>query len=406
MRISASVRVMSCALLAWALSGCGEGRPVIGGGGGGVCSACHGDPTRTAVDGADVHVNAAPPVDTKGQTSSDAVGAHIAHVNPGVGALSRPVACAECHVVPTSADHQNGTVDMAFGALAKTGGASPSWNAPSLSCSATYCHGTFAKYGLAATPIWNAPATGQCGTCHGIPPALATGHPQNTNCGACHPGYSSTSVNTTLHVNGVKDIGGAACTSCHGDAGRTPVAGADPNVQAAPPVTATGRSAGAHLAHVNKTGEMMTPAQCAECHSGAVPSSTESHPSGTITVTFSGRATTGGQSPTYDSTSLSCSATYCHGGFTGGANATPTWTGGAMSCSSCHGVPPSTGQHQRSQHLSAGCGACHSGYTATAANATLHVNGAKDVGGAGTSINSWNAATRSCSPSCHGTETW
>ncbi len=204
----------------------------------------------------------------------------------------------------------------------------------------------------------------------------------------------------------IGDGGGGVCSACHGDPTRTAVAGADPDVQAAPPVTATGRSAGAHLAHVNKTGEMMTPAHCAECHSGAVPSSTDGHPSGTITVTFSGRATTGGQSPTYNSTSISCSATYCHGGFTGGANATPTWTGGAMSCSSCHGVPPSTGHHTVDQHVTAGCGACHPGYTTTTANASVHVNGAKDVGGTGTSITTWNATTKSCDPTCHGPGTW
>jgi hypothetical protein len=39
-------------------------------------------------------------------------------------------------------------------------------------------------------------------------------------------------------------------------------------------------------------------------------------------------------------------------------------------------------------------------------NGALHQNGTKNVGGSGTRINSWNASTRSCSPSCHGTERW
>jgi hypothetical protein len=39
-------------------------------------------------------------------------------------------------------------------------------------------------------------------------------------------------------------------------------------------------------------------------------------------------------------------------------------------------------------------------------NVTLHLNGAKNVGGSGTSINSWNASTLQCAPACHGTQTW
>jgi hypothetical protein len=34
------------------------------------------------------------------------------------------------------------------------------------------------------------------------------------------------------------------------------------------------------------------------------------------------------------------------------------------------------------------------------------VNGVKDVGGAGTLINSWTAATQSCAPACHGQQSW
>jgi predicted CxxxxCH...CXXCH cytochrome family protein len=120
---------------------------------------------------------------------------------------------------------------------------------------------------------------------------------------------------------------------------------------------------------------------------------------------FSGVATTGGiANAAY--ASGSCSATYCHGNFSGGANAAPSWTAGAMTCTSCHGSPPSTGEHGRSQHRTAGCGACHSSYTATAVNVGLHVNGGKDVGGTGTFINTWNATTLQCAPVCHGTESW
>jgi predicted CxxxxCH...CXXCH cytochrome family protein len=71
------------------------------------CSSCHGSP-----------VNAAPPMGVGGdsETTSVAVGAHQQHLQGG--ALSRPIACAECHVVPTAMGHADAAVQVAFGALA------------------------------------------------------------------------------------------------------------------------------------------------------------------------------------------------------------------------------------------------------------------------------------------------
>jgi mono/diheme cytochrome c family protein len=72
----------------------------------------------------------------------------------------------------------------------------------------------------------NAPAL-VCGTCHAIPPATGR-HSKHTftSCATCHgTGYSSTTVNTATHNNGVKDVGGTSgwnpttrsCSnSCHG----------------------------------------------------------------------------------------------------------------------------------------------------------------------------------------------
>jgi hypothetical protein len=85
---------------------------------------------------------------------------------------------------------------------------------------------------------------------------------------------------------------------------------------------------------------------------------------------------------------------------------TPSWSGSIAACTACHGLPPSTGHHGESEHMSAGCGACHASYSSTAVNKALHVNGVRDVGGTGTRINSWNTSTHSCTPSCHGSETW
>lgn len=197
------------------------------------------------------------------------------------------------------------------------------------------------------------------------------------------------------------------CTSCHGDANRTAIAGADPNLKAAPPVgtkgeTATSmRAVGAHQAHLNR-GTFANPIACTECH--VVPTATN-HSDGAAGLSFGKLAKTGNVTPAWDG--ATCTASNCHGNFTGGATAAaPSWTSGAMTCTSCHDAPPATGDHRRGAHQFA-CSGCHgAGYSATAVNKALHVNGVKNVGGAGSNITTWNPATRSCTPTCHGTETW
>lgn len=191
------------------------------------------------------------------------------------------------------------------------------------------------------------------------------------------------------------------CTSCHGDATRVGIAGADANVKVAPPKAATTRAVGAHQAHLNK-GTFGKPIACSECH--VLPTATN-HSNGTVEMTFGTLAKTGGKTPAWNGTS--CSASYCHGNFTGGnVAAAPAWTGGAMTCTSCHGAPPNTGDHQRGAHQFA-CSNCHgTGYSSTTVNKATHLNGVKNAGGAGSSINNYNPATRACSPTCHGTETW
>lgn len=200
------------------------------------------------------------------------------------------------------------------------------------------------------------------------------------------------------------------CTSCHGDANRTAIAGADPNLKSAPPVgtkgetAATARAVGAHQAHVNKADFRANPLACNECH--VVPTSTN-HSNGVVDLSFGTLAKTGNVTPTWSGTALTCTGSYCHGNFAGGNTAAaPSWTGGAMTCTSCHGGPPATGDHRRSQHVGLPCSNCHgTGYSSTTVNKALHMNGVKNAGGAGSMI-TYNAATRSCSPQCHGTETW
>jgi predicted CxxxxCH...CXXCH cytochrome family protein len=383
------------------------------------CSSCHGDATRVAT-ALNPQLPAAPPIGTRGETSASdrAVGAHQRHLN--ASAAGNGVACGECHQVPTSTTHATGSVEIAWGPLTTTGGASPTWNGTS--CRNTYCHGNFRNGNATYAPAWTSQAADACGTCHGLPPGGT--HPVSLSCGGCHDGYTRSSVDARTHMNGRVDLLPMACTSCHGDASRAGVAGADPNVAIAPPQTATLRSAGAHLPHAND-GSLTSPIGCATCHAGTFDFSRPlgagdlgSHPSGTLVVAFAGRAagpgadtasvawTRGGAPPTYDATSLTCAATYCHGSYAGtfaydvydygsdsyitktasfaGAQAAPAWTDGPATCGSCHGNPPPTGAWHAG-HAYPQCQVCHPDATGTAgggtgiSDPTLHVNGAVDV---------------------------
>jgi predicted CxxxxCH...CXXCH cytochrome family protein len=419
------------------------------------CSSCHGSAT-----------NAAPPAGTRGETATTtrAVGAHQAHL-VGPTLRSTAIGCSECHTVPTAQDHANGTVGMTWGTLSRTGGFAPTWTGTTCT---NYCHGTsLGAGGTVTTPSWTGGASQvACGTCHGVPPPGP--HTTSTACGGCHTGYTSTAVNLANHLNGVLDVtsthpagwatgdqhgyqanltGLAGCKSCHG----TDLAGGTSGVSCtachttagfanwatnctfchgnrtsgrqSPPLDIQGRSVttntsvGKHDRHVAAT--WMTPIACGECHpartASVVTDTAHVDGNGIAEVVFGTRSTTGGASPTYtrtSGTSATCASNYCHGNFPGGATtAAPNWaSGAAMTCTSCHGNAPSTGDHSR--HSGETCAACHgTGYSRTGTttgtvNVTLHVNGTKNVGGGGSSITSWNAGTRSCSPSCHGNETW
>jgi predicted CxxxxCH...CXXCH cytochrome family protein len=384
--------------------------------GGLTCTTCHGDGARTAT-AANPQLPAAPPVGTGGETAttSRAVGAHQAHLT-GTTYRQDPIACTECHVVPTSMSHPDGTRGLTWGPLATASGTTaPTFNGSS--CSATYCHGaTLNASGSQTAPGWTGGAPqATCGSCHALPSGSSTWHATvatNVDCGLCHVGYTRTSVNKATHISGTVQAKGTTCTSCHGDASRTVPAGVAANIRFAPPVdrngNASGAAVGAHLAHLTGTRLRGAPIECTQCH--ALPGDlTHVGPAANTpaTMTWGSLATTGGLVPSF--AAGSCSATYCHGGsLPGGTTTAPAWTGtsAAIACNACHGNAPSTGDHGR--HASLACSVCHgTGYTRTGAttgtvNATLHLNGVKNVGG---SITSWNPTTRQC-VGCHGSDTW
>ncbi len=97
----------------------------------------------------------------------------------------------------------------------------PGWTRATATCSNTYCHGATLQGGTATAPVWTRTDGTQraCTSCHGAPPPAP--HSTSTACATCHgAGYSATTVNVATHMNGVLDVSGMTCTSCHGTAGR------------------------------------------------------------------------------------------------------------------------------------------------------------------------------------------
>jgi predicted CxxxxCH...CXXCH cytochrome family protein len=434
---------------------------VQGPSGGGTCTSCHGDASRQPSS-----IAPAPPRDTAGNTATTArgVGAHQSHL--AAGPLAGAIACSECHVYPPVGTHPSGAVDLAFGPLASTG-TTAAWNGATC---AVYCHGATLAGGSVAAPTWTRVDGTQaaCGACHGLPPPTVSGggaHPAVaggvTACAGCHPqtvkADGTIDVAGGKHVDGTVEVQGAhpagwsdptqhghaanadlatckgchgasltggtvgvscdschtggtaawrtTCTFCHGDPAR---ATAVPENRFAPPLGTQGETlpsqpaVGAHQRHLGGSANS-APVACTECHAvGAIADIT--HVDGVVGFAWGPLATHGGAAPAYNG--ASCSASYCHGSFPGGASASPAWIGSAMTCTSCHGNAPATGQHQRSPHVSAGCAACHgTGYSSTTARAADHPNGVKNVGGAGSQLSSWNPATRTC-VGCHGSAQW
>lgn len=393
-------------------------------GGGGGCNACHGNASASSAPPGDP--NTAPPVDTTGRsdTALITVGAHQSHLKASHG-LSSPVACSECHTVPTAVDSPGHNIGQPaavnFGTLAKFDTPSTRWTPSDATC-ATYCHGATLGGGSATSPIWNKVDGSQaaCGTCHGLPPPAP--HPSGaTNCAGCHDTVAAgnkTIAKPAQHIDGQVQAGSITCFSCHGTATAA---------NNAPPVDTHGNTAtteigiGAHQAHLTG-GRWSAVIACSECH--LVPSSL-SHSNGTVDFPWGPIAKAKGLAPSFTS-AATCSSTWCHApvgfgstasGSAGGTNPTPLWNPAAAAadqakCGTCHGIPPTTGRHAVDSH--AECADCHPGYSGSGNTATVnkaaHIDGTVEVGGTGTSIQSYS--NRSCSPTggsaggCHDTESW
>jgi predicted CxxxxCH...CXXCH cytochrome family protein len=198
------------------------------------------------------------------------------------------------------------------------------------------------------------------------------------------------------------------CSTCHGSF-RAP---ASDLLAAAPPKSVQGdtaqtyRGVGAHQKHLQADG-IGKSVKCQECHIVPAQVFSPGHLGmATAEVAFNDtlarlRTAKGTYAPipTYSSSTLKCSNTYCHGDwklrrstsaspymFTdsvmAGENYAPSWTGGASNatCGSCHGLPP---KGHVAVELSK-CGSCHLGVATIdgkIADKTLHINGKVDVFG-------------------------
>jgi predicted CxxxxCH...CXXCH cytochrome family protein len=337
---------------------------------GSACTSCHGDASRSGSELA----RAAPPRDTAGGTavSRPGVGAHAAHLQ--ASATHGPVACAECHRVPSHTGDPGHADDalpaeLTFGSVATKGGRSPAYEASTGRCTDSYCH-------RESGATWTAPRDSQaaCGSCHALPPPAP--HPKSDRCEGCHGDVVSATgfVAPELHVDGVVQLGDAKCDACHGEAG-----------EPAPPRDLTGNSAvsalgvGAHRAHL-AGGVASRAVACAECH--AVPAKLDSpgHLDDDLPaeVALLGVATASGRKPLWVRQSRTCTDAWCHSPSKPGASPEWTSTAGALGCEGCHGAPPPPPHPQMKT-----CARCHGAVVGddhrSIVDRARHVDGVVDV---------------------------
>jgi len=334
----------------------------------GDCTTCHGSKE-----------NAAPPVDTLGNSDVSAigVGAHQAHLTGGDN--GRPLECAECHVVPTQATepmHVDGLpAELTFSGIARSDKHDPTWSHSHATCGNTYCHAPSPGDGR-SSPVWNEDKPIACTSCHDMPPPAP--HPQSEQCSACHGAVVDTDnrtiIDKTRHVDGNVDYMPNDCNTCHGSS-KNP----------APPKDTSGHTStsamgvGAHQAHLSG-GNGSRPLECGECNVVPKQSNEPQHIDGLpAELVFSGIALTIGREPAWHESTATCSDTYCHAPSPGQRHDSAVWNEDkSLGCSSCHGLPPPLPHPQSDQ-----CSACHSQVVAadnrTILDRSLHVNGTANV---------------------------
>jgi predicted CxxxxCH...CXXCH cytochrome family protein len=413
------------------------------------CTDCHGPGTGGCLSCHGGHDNntSAPPVGLRGETASASlgVGAHTAHLD--TTALGAPVPCTACHVVPVyllstphlDTDRPEGEpldsiAEVVWHGIAD--GGSAVWDRNTGTCSGTYCHGAFAGGDDTNQPVWTGTDQALCGSCHDVgsdPAQLLWKHEYHVDtaslsCGDCHASVvdmQSNIITATLHVNGIVDElvrDPAVCETCHGSGpdACTLCHGGTDNTTGAPPLGLEGETStnqlavGAHTIHM-EGGTAADAFECRECHVVPQGMLDPGHLGADEIAEMTWGPLAGGASQ-WTRGSATCSGTYCHGNFSGGATGNaPVWTGaGQATCGSCHdvGSDPETLSGMHKKHVADenfDCVECHSTVVnrqTVIINRTAHVDGIKTV----SLLRSGTFRNGSCSglpaAACHGTEDW
>ena len=211
-----------------------------------------------------------------------------------------------------------------------------------------------------------------CGSCHGLPPAVDN-HPIWPTINECYICHFETvdnlgnimfdSIGDTTHIDGVynpTESFAARCDSCHSN----DLSFGAPN---------TKMNSETHLKHTS-SGYFAGPMPCSSCHldpgddifaEGHLDTGfpAELFPG---RVFFSGIGSADKTSASFDSTTNSCTS-YCHGGGrallkdeTETIIRNPVWgESNTISCGSCHGLPPKDGSVVHQDRAISDCTNCH-----------------------------------------------
>jgi predicted CxxxxCH...CXXCH cytochrome family protein len=283
------------------------------------CYDCHGSYDKATIGNSDNR-----PVDAayRNITTGGFVGSHRKHMPADYTATNPTYICSPCHgVAPASLNHRDGLINFTS-------------NINNSTPPGFYNKST--ANGLVAVRFFNQTSMPVLGTC------------SNVN---CHNDGTGTSVDSPVWG----DSSAAKCSVCHAPAPAT----------------------GSHESHL-----AVTAVACADCHNGAVESTTAS--SQHLNFKIDVYKTTAGDlgypaAKDMGSAYATCSTASCHANVYGtGTSTTPVW-GTPSGCSACHTVAidatgPATGSHAK--HNVTDCSQCHNGATTSATTPTLnHANG-------------------------------
>jgi predicted CxxxxCH...CXXCH cytochrome family protein len=286
------------------------------------------------------------------------VGAHARHLALQGDDVRLPIACEECHRVPSEAAGHAADGVAAVEFLGPLAGGRPGtrWDAATGRCENVYCHGATLRGGSATAPEWTRVDWAQltCGSCHGAPPESHAPFRAGLSCDRCHPGSvradGAIDLAAAQHVDGATVVP-AACDGCHL---APPDTGAHRAHASPAPAAHVAYGSLAVLEDVSPAGGAGYRFGCGHCH----PLDPADHlgdagADGLPDVALAPPATpvAGDEVKSRNDPAASwspadgtCSGVYCHssGQELPAYASTPAWTAGpgALGCDGCHGNPP------------------------------------------------------------------